>query len=303
MTTHSSERPPPAARDEDADLFDYALIRDNLLFVVRSVPRHPWLATLLFLCAVGGALGVLSAIPKTYRVESTILAQRNQVIAALGNPNRTMPYEADAPTRAATETVLRQDNLVALIKQTDLLDRWVATRAPAQAVKDWVVRLVLGPLSDEDALDALVGLLEKELRVSVGDGTVTIALQWQDAETAYRLVEQAQQNFLEARHVQEISTIAEAISILEGHAGAVHDEVESSLEEIKGRTPVRAGKGHRPADGLLAPRAARPPPVDPQLAQMKVMLDAKRRAIEDLEEFRRCRLAELTAQLSEARTT
>ena len=43
-------------------------------------------------------------------------------------------------------------------------------------------------------------------------------VEWADGWTAARIVEAAQQNFLETRHVAEISTIAEYIAILEGHA-------------------------------------------------------------------------------------
>ncbi|HET9450623.1 MAG TPA: chain-length determining protein, partial [Aggregicoccus sp.] len=215
--------PPPQA--ESADLFDYALLRDYVGFALRAPGRHKVLSTFVFLAVLLTAVGALWALPRRYHTEVKILAQRNQVIASLGNPRRSMPGDADAPTRAASETVMRRDNLIALIQQTRLMEHWEANRAPVQKLRDSVFRLLQGPMDEEDRLDALVGLLGRRLTVHTGDGTVTIAIDWQDAQMAYRLVGAAQQNFLEARHALEISTIAEAISILEGHASSVQESI------------------------------------------------------------------------------
>jgi hypothetical protein len=232
-------------------------------------------------------------MPRTYHVESKILAQRNQVIAALGNPNRTVPRDADAPTRAASETVLRRDNLISLIKQTGLIDQWTATRAPAHRLKDWAMALVRGEPTEEDRLDALVGLLEKWLRVTTGEGTVTIQIEWPNDEMAFRLVEAAQQNFLEARHVSEISTISEAISILEGHAAGLRDTIDGALERIQ---RFKDNKAIKPPS---APKSGARIQAEREREQVAVMLASKRRAISDLEEFRQKRLSELQAKLAE----
>src|SRR6185369_12991331 len=165
--------------------------------------------------------------------EAKILAQPNVINSALGNPNRPIPRDTDAPTRAASETILRRDNLISLIKQTDLLDQWASTRAPALRVKDFFSDLLRGSASEEDRLDALVGLLEMKLQVQIGERTVTIMIDWPNDEMAFRLVEAAQQNFLEARHVSEISSISEAISILEGHAAGVREVIDGALERIQ----------------------------------------------------------------------
>jgi hypothetical protein len=52
---------------------------------------------------------------------------------------------------------------------------------------------------------------------------------------------------------------------------------------------------------LAASPPRRPLEPDPELAQLKVAIEAKRRAINDLEEFRRRRLSELNASLAEKR--
>jgi uncharacterized protein involved in exopolysaccharide biosynthesis len=286
----------PGPDEDPGDLFDYAKIRDQLVYVLHSVRRHRLLmgtvcATALAVCALA-----LAVLPKTYRAETKLLAQRNQVMAAIGNPGRSMPGEFDAPTRAAAETILNHDNLESLIRQTNLLVRWDETRAPAVRVKDWLLRSISSrTMPEEEKVDALIFLLEKKLAVQTAEGTVTISVEWNDAQLAYRLVEAAQQNFLEARHVSEISTIVESISILESHAAAVAEQINAEIEEVQRAREAKA-KG-KPAASSVPARPAQ----SQELLQMRLMLIAKRRAIADLEEFRRKRLAELQAELARQR--
>lgn len=298
--------PPPAARPEDAgDLFDWSLGRAFVGFGLRAVRRHWLLGLGSFLSVVGMAALALAVLPKTYKTEVKILTARNQVMTGLANPGRAVPREADAPTQAASELVLRHDNLVALVKQTNLLDQWDASRAPAVAAKDWLVGVLKGPPSEEDRLNALVGVLEKRLKVTTGDGgTVGIAIEWPGAQMAYQLVEAAQQNFIETRHAVEVSTITEAISILEWHASSQGEAVQSVLEELRKARQAAAppAKGEK---GAAAPAAARPRPAaqDQELAQAKAILAARQRALSDLEDYRRKRLAELQGQLAEQTAT
>lgn len=286
----------PGPDDDPGDLFDYAKIRDQLVYLLHSVRRHKLL--LVGVCATVLALSAtaLLVLPKTFRAQTKLLAQRNQVMASIGNPGRSMPGEFDAPTRAAAETILNHDNLLSLIRQTNLLVRWDETRAPLVRFKDWLLALPRGGRQrpEEERVEALVYLLEKKIAVETGEGTVTISVEWNDAQLAYRLVEAAQQNFLEARHVSEISTIAESISILESHAAAVAEQINADIEEVQRAREARQNKGK--AVEPAQPVVRRPQSQD--LLQMRLMLIAKRRAIADLEEFRRKRLAELQADLA-----
>jgi uncharacterized protein involved in exopolysaccharide biosynthesis len=284
--------PPPGE-----DLIDWRLLRDCAGFVVRAVKRHSKIAAVVVCGTFVLSLVVLKAMPKTWHVEARILAQRNQVMPALGNPQRAVPSDADAPTRAASETVMSRDNLVALIKQTDLLDRWDTSRAPLARLKDSLMRAIGKAPTDEDKLEALVGLLEKRLTVESAEGTVNIALDWPDGHMAYRLVEAAQQSFIEARHVAEVSTIAEAISILESHAAGVRRQIDDQLAEL------RKAQMQRGARQRVAAKVAPQPLADEDTARLYVLHNAKKRALEDLEEFRRKRLAELQARLVEVRGT
>lgn len=303
---------PPDSRE--LDLFDYALIRNVIGFVFRGVGRHRLLSALVFLVVLALGLALTVLMPRTWHAESRLLANQNQLIRALGNPRTSLPSED--PTRAAREIIFAHDNLVSLIKQTGLLKNWDETRPAIVKFKDRLVRLVAGPLSDEDKIDALVGTLEKRLRVDTDQQTVTISIDWPDAQMAYLLVDTAQQNFLETRHVTEMTAISEALSILEGHAANVQRTVDEALRELERvREQRRTGAQPRPdpnanpseTGNAVAPSAQPPEPrpnampaaTEQELAQLKFLLNSKKRALADLEDFRSRRVTELTAQLQE----
>src|SRR5262245_60270041 len=284
----------PAAGQEpvqSADLLDPALLRDYLGFCRGSLRRHKLLAATVFTVVVAGTAGALAVLPRTYHVESKLLAQRNQVIATLGNPGRNLPWEADMPLRAATETVVSHDNLMSIAKQTDLVNRWAQTRAPLPRLKDELIRAIRGPEPADERLASMVGLLKTRLKVTIGEGTVTMSIDWPDSYMAYRLVETAQQNFLEARHVSEISAISEAISILEARAFRLLEQIDEAVAQIE-KSLEGKPRGPNESRRQVVRRETRSRGPDRQLAQLRAVLDGKRRAIRDVEEFRKTRLAE-----------
>jgi uncharacterized protein involved in exopolysaccharide biosynthesis len=295
---HRGAQPAPEHVHEGLDIIDLAKARDYAGFVVRSVRRHPWAAAGTLVAVMAMTLLGLVISPRTYHVEAQLLAQRNLVMPALGNPGRNVPQEADAPTRAAPETVLRRDNLISLVKQTSLLERWDGTRAPLIKARDAVVRLFTGAPTAEERMEMVIEMLEEQLYVVAGDGTVTIGIDWPDPHLAFHLVETAQENFLDARHAAEISSIAEAIAILERHASEVQLSVDAALEEIKRLEPTHAERAALIGTSTFRPpKPKEPSPQDSEFSQLKTLLEGKRQAIRDLEAFRSRRLAELKREL------
>src|SRR4051812_8602475 len=207
-------RPPVHDLSEDVsheDLFDWAKVRRYLTFSTGSVRRRPWLFIAVASAMVAFTAAALAVLPKTYQVDCKLLAQKNSVLAVRADANMN-----DQPARSAVEMIVRHENLQALIRQTDLLQEWPRRRAPILRFKDWLLGHFRAPPDENQQLEALTGLLEKQLTVwtNLNEGTVNIGLHWSDPVIAYRLVDAAQQNFLEMRHVLEISTISEQISIL-----------------------------------------------------------------------------------------
>jgi uncharacterized protein involved in exopolysaccharide biosynthesis len=290
--------PHPAASHRELEIIDHQKVRDYAGFVLGAMRRHPWIATGTALAVLGLTVLGLVSFPRVYHVDTELLAQRNLMMPALGNPNRSVPNEADAPTVAAAETVRRRDNLVSLIKETGLLARWDETRAPALRVRDWVVRQFTGPPTEDERLDDLVELLEKQLSVSTNEKTITISIDWPEKHLAHQLVETALQNFLEARHAAEVGTIAEAISILERHAAEEQTSVDSALDDIKRLNlehPLRASD----LVPLALPRTPKRDSKTREASELRAMLEGKRRAIREQEEYGARRIAELQAELGQ----
>ena len=276
-----------------ASFFSYRQIRNYFGYAATALRRRKLLAASVFSLFALATIGSLLILPKTYFVETRIWAQRNRPLPSVGNA-RANRSDVDSPTYAADETILRRDNLVGLIKQTDLLADWKISYFPVPWLKERLVSLIRGRTTEEDKVSALAAILENQLWVNAGESTVTIGITWPDPTRAYRLADVAQQNFLEARYALEISRITEAISILEGHANNARESIETTLDEIRSAREAKGGKP--PAAPKVRPNHEQ---VDRELARVAVRLNAKRREIADVEDFRQHRLADLRGQLAE----
>jgi uncharacterized protein involved in exopolysaccharide biosynthesis len=281
--------------EESSDLFELKRLQEYAGFVLRSPLRHKGLAVAAFLAVVALGVAALLTVPKKWEVRATLLAQRSALMGTLSNPG--MNREWDAPTRAAREMLVRRDNLVALCNQTHLLERYLATRAPAVRFRDWIVEKVTGRERDKKKLlEGLVDTLDDRLWVQVSqEGTVTIGFVWADRDIAFELVQAAIQTFIEERYATEIKMVGETIAILEGHDAQVQKDIaatigqlEEKMRALRIRTPTRIAAEPRP-----------PAPQDEEVARLETTLLARRRALADLEEFRRQRLAELQSQLAQ----
>ena len=100
-------------------------------------------------------------LPRTYDVQTTLQVARSTSSTAVAS--KTAQRELDAPTRIAAATVHRSENLISLVRQTDLLKRWNRRRAPLLQLKDalWA-RLFRAP-TEQEREEGFVGLLEKRI--------------------------------------------------------------------------------------------------------------------------------------------
>jgi hypothetical protein len=280
-------------RRAPGDLFDWTAIGGYLLLVLHSIRRHRFLFLFTWLSVVGLSIAALATLPRTYEVVTKVQVQHGQVLYS-GNAR-----EADAPTKQAAQTVLRHDNLVALVNQTDMVKAWYAHRAPILKFKDAIWARFFPRPSIEDQADGFVGLLEKEMWVTTSEGTVTIGVRLKDAQLAYLLVEGALVNFFEARHAAEISSIGEEIAILQGRADEARQVLEKAIADLQAQRAARAARLGRRPRVPTTPFQSTPP--DEQSSRLRGEVEIKRRAIADLEEFRRRRITELETRLQEAR--
>ncbi|HKQ70295.1 MAG TPA: hypothetical protein VJT73_13190 [Polyangiaceae bacterium] len=284
----------------DAGIGQAELFRSYVSFFGRAVGKRR-LSIIVVFVLVGSLTSVIAALlPPAYHCEMKLTAVRNQVFEdersnSLGN---------------ARELVKRHDKLVDLAKRAGLVARWDTDRAPVLRLKDTVVRALLGAngMSDADKLSVVVFMLDQRLTIQADDITLTIGVDWPSGETAARIVEAAQQSFLEARHSEEISTIQEKIAILDQHASKLRDEIDTIAEQIG---KVREDKASKVTQSLAAKpdapaalprrRAARIlEEPDEDLPRQREELETKKKAFASLQSERSGRLAEARMKLADA---
>jgi uncharacterized protein involved in exopolysaccharide biosynthesis len=301
----SAQRNLEGLESEGTNLVDFDLIRHYVGFAFGAVRRRRGLTTGLFLAIFGLTLLGLFVMPKAYHVETRLLTQQIKALTLPGDRD-------DAPTRVAVDTIMRRDNLVAIIHQADLPHQWYSRRAPLPHLRDVIFSALTKPETEAQMTEWLADVLEKRMVVTATDSTVNIAIEWPDPAMALLLVDTAEQNYLEARRATEVTAIAEELVILQKHASAQRAEIDAAVDAIeKLRAQRAASAATAPSASVAAANPPSAPPValapvprhpaepDPELTQLKVMIEAKQSAIADLEDFRRRRLSELNATLAE----
>jgi len=247
------------------------------------------------------SLALVATLPKTYDVTTTIQVSPTQVISGLSGESQSAPGRgSSALGKYATETVLSRQNLVALVRQTDLMDKWPKIRAPLPKLKDAIWSRLFPPPTLEVQQEVFVGILGSRLWVDSNQTTVTIGIHFPDAQLALRLVEAAQENFLAARQVEEISTVSDGLAILEGWASQARETVDQSLKELEEVRRRRSAKLGRQPSLLVAPIPPRDSP-GRRGSQLRLEVDNKERTLAVLIEARRRRVSELESRLEQER--
>ena len=103
------------------------------------------------------------------------------------------------------------------------------------------------------------------------------------------------QNFLEMRHVNEMAVLGESISLLEARL----DEAQQGLDQALVNAQAAPQKKRPPPVASLMPLPQPAEESSLELDRLRSEINAKRRAMEDLVEFRDRRIAQLQAQLAE----
>jgi len=293
--------------DDDDEGLDLRRVFDFVGYVLRAPRRHAWQFCALLAVALLIAVPMFVLYPRTYSTDVKILAQRNLVLPALGNPNRTVPREADNPTKNVGDAILQHDNLVGLIKQVNLIDRWESTRPTLLRAKDRLFTKLSGPQTEQERIRSIEGLLEKKLVVVSDDTTITITSEWTDAQMAYDIASAVERNFIDARYDAEISVINDAIEILQQHANDEKqrfDQARKDFESVeltlpKPQSPSATPAG-RPARSGVHASSPITTTVDPELLRS---LEETRGSIQQLEAGRVARVSEINRQISDALVT
>jgi uncharacterized protein involved in exopolysaccharide biosynthesis len=308
------ERDPSASDEGEEEGFDFGLQKERVGFVLHAARRRPKLAILTFVVVAALGLTVSATMPRVYNSQVKLLAQADLVVPAL--TNRAVPREAENPTRNVADQIMRRDNIVGLVKEANLVERYYATRPLPLRLKD---KLLAGKMSLDDKQRVLVGTLEKKLSVTVQDNNVTLGVDWSDPQLAYDLVTLVQKNFLEARYDDEVAMVSDAITFLQEREKARAHDLDVALDEYQQKRneyeqkrneslasssgPTRGGSPVVPSPGALRGRAMPSPAAVSADPDLTTGLEDARRQIRALEDERQRELDTLRSQLAQAQLT
>lgn len=305
----------PQTEADSAQIIDFRAIANWISFGLRATRRRAKLVAAIAAGMFLIAVIAVQLIPKTFRVQCRLLAQKNSALALRGDQG------GEQATRSASDIVLRRDNVIDLMKQTNLVEEWKRNRTFLQRSKDQVMKL-FPPPTEEQRLAALTDFVLTKLQVYNDETSVTFQADWRDPVMAFKLADAAQRSFLNVKHVQEVSTLAEAVSILEGRAASVREEINASVTSLQAlRERKQKEESSKPREKVApepapAPEAAKPAPTPKQppaeapevvaarqrrVAELQPLIETKERALSELEGARTRRLAELQAKLQDLR--
>ncbi len=277
-------------------------VRERVAEAARSAKRRKGLSFVVVM--ICGALTVLGAIfaPRNYECEARVLVQRTLAITG-GQQIQLSPEEMRNIAREYEEQVMAHDNIIAIVRQKNLVQRWDEMRQPHRRLIDKInQKLGKAPPTDDEKYDALVGKIQHGLKVWVDATTVTVKLEWSEPEAARDIVDAAVKNFLEARFQSEVGLIPERLRILEGGVTQAHKDLEVAAAEL-----VRQQKLMNPRErvnivipNLPAGVTERAEPADPAL---KARLEAIRAQIAVLQEAKTRREVELGQDLVQKKQT
>lgn len=287
-----------APEEEAESSLDLGQLRERASYVTHALRRNAGVVIVLMTATLLGAALVAWLLPDRYKVEARMLAQRDDVIAMLSNPGRpVLSGEMNPASRTVSDMVVRRDNLLSIIRQTNLMQHWRTKRPALLKAKDWLV--FRRQLDDEELTEVLVGTLEKRIVATAEEGgVITVAVVWDDPGMALKLTQTALDNFIESRNVNEMAVVGESIALLEQRLGEAQKGMEEALSGAKA-VPRAPGRVTVPGESPRAPRAAAVETVE--LARLRGEVAAKRRAMDELVTFRDRKLAEMQAELAQQR--
>lgn len=283
------------------------------------VRRRISVATVTLLFAAAGCAAAV-ALPRTYWAESSLLVTRNSVMPALANPKRAIPMGADVPLQTAVDVTLSRPSLERILRAEDLLGRWRRDRAGLMLVKDSASEWLKGPVPEDERIDALVELLTQRIVVSVNNDVVSVKASWTDRRTAFDLVNQVVETFLDVRRQTDVQVIADTSQLIERKAAMERARIDQSLAAAGDRrvsepvgapvaaapleTPAPARDLHAvPAVAVGSGRSDVSPTQEDGLTALRARLLQVQTRREEIEKRQREKVAELEARLADQRGT
>jgi uncharacterized protein involved in exopolysaccharide biosynthesis len=243
----------------------------------------------------------LKFLPKTFSCSTALMTMGTVVLDGRDGTNALA---------GASDLIQRQENLEGMIRQTGLVQKWESRRSPLLRLKDRAFAAVFGPMNEKTQIAVLVGTLESKIDVTTEKDDLTIKVQWSDPFTAAELADAARESFVKFRHTAEISAFEEKMTILEGHADKLRDEIGSLAQQLDTARDQKVSAARAEQAGATKASAASPPRMariivnhaaepDAQTPELKAKLESLKSKLASIEADHDSRLRQEQAKLEE----
>jgi len=285
--------------EEGSRGFQLELAKSYAAFAIRAIRVRKGLVALL--TCVGLALTVAVGVwfPRTFTCTTVLMTVVNPVLDAERSGN---------PLTGSESLIMRHENLEALIRETDLVNKFKERRPPLLKLKDGIIEWAFGKLDHKTMVAVLVGTLESKLFVESKEDNLTITVNWSDKKTVAELAEATKQGFLKMRHAAEISAFSEKMAILDTHATKLRDEIGGLAEQMNAAFDTRAAQVSKATSPVSAPLAPGAPPLvrartaavtDEQLPELREKLVTLKQKLAAAEAEHNARVKDERAKLNE----
>jgi len=210
------------------------LLQSYLLFAKRAWKYHRGLSIALLVAGLGVTVALVKFLPRTYTCKTVMMVQSSSV---LDGRNGTTSFAG------AENVILSHDNLESMVRETGLVKTADERRPPLLRLKDRISAAIFGKMDDKIKMASLVGTLESKIKVTTEKGDLMIDVSWTDPATTAELAEAARQSFLKSRHQAEISAFEDKMTILDGHASQLRDDIGVLAQQLKAIRDERIAKG------------------------------------------------------------
>lgn len=286
-------------REPDEGEAESGFSAKELAFFAARALRYNLLLALAV--AVGVAFvgsTVVAALPNVYDATFKIFVQEGGAVTSALASGREGHGPVDA-ARGLDEYIRAHDNLLSIVREANLVDRWSGTRSLPMRLKDRLSEALRGPPDRKDVERGFVEMLGMGISGGRDGESVRVHAQWRDGQSAYDIARLVQRNFLAARASRDFGPIQRAIPFLESQLEQAERAIEVAANQI------HSNKGSLPAAPLqVASDTAKSSVSDGALLELA---DASRRLSETRAKQRALaepwerRIAELKAQLQDSK--
>ena len=252
------------------------LVKSYLGFARRAIRARWKTSAAVFTIGIALTIATVKYSPKTFACTTVLMAQSSGVLDGRDGSNALAGAEG---------IILRQENLETIVRDVGLVKSSVARRPPLMRFKDRILSSLFGEMDDKTRLSSLVGTLESRIGIDTEKGQLSIRVEWSDAATTAEVAEAARESFLRARHAAEISAFEDKMSILDGHASKMRDDIGTLAQQIRTARDDQANRARAarkpaapatdaPADAPVARRVVQQVSggADPQVPALKEKL-------------------------------